>query len=51
MHLPVAAAAEVHDAVGIGEVGHMDVGSNLNPSVALQSLTKNPVDNMVEEGR
>ncbi len=50
-HLPVAAAAEVHDGVGIGEVGCMDIGSNLNPSVALKMLTKYPVDNMVEESR
>ncbi len=34
LHLPVAAAAEVHDAVGMGEVGCMDFGSNLYPSVA-----------------
>ncbi len=34
--LPLAVAtAEYFDVVGIGEVGHMDVGSNLNPWVIL----------------
>ncbi len=32
LHLAVA-AAEYYDVVGKGEVGHMDVSSNLNPSV------------------
>ncbi len=31
----VVAAAEDYDVVGIGEVGHMDVSSNLNPWVIL----------------
>ncbi len=43
LHRAVA-AAEYRDVVGIGEVGHMDVGSNLNPWVILYSLAKNPVD-------
>ncbi len=34
LHLAVA-AAEDYDVVGIGEVGHMDVSSNLNPWVIL----------------
>ncbi len=34
LHLAVA-AAEYYDGVGIGEVGHMDVSSNLNPWVVL----------------
>ncbi len=42
LHLAVA-AAEFHDFVSIGEVGHTDVGSNVNPWVMLQSLAKNPV--------
>ncbi len=45
------ATAEDYDVVGIGEVGHMDVSSNLNPWVILQSLAKNPVDYVIEEGR
>ncbi len=32
LHLSVA-TAEDHDVVSVGEVGHMDVGSNLNPWV------------------
>ncbi len=34
LHLAVS-AAEYNHVVGIGEVGHMDVGSNLNPWVIL----------------
>ncbi len=34
LHLSVA-IAEDHDVVGIDEVGHMDVGSNLSPWVIL----------------
>ncbi len=29
----------------------MDVGSNLNPGVIFQSLAKNPIDYVTEEGR
>ncbi len=29
----------------------MDVGSNLNPWVIFQSLAKNPIDYVTEEGR
>ncbi len=29
----------------------MEVRTNLNPWAALQGLTKNPVDNLVEDGR
>ncbi len=29
----------------------MGVGSSLEPWVTLQGLTKNPVDNVIEEGR
>ncbi len=35
----------------MGEVGHMDVSANLNPWVVLQSLAKNPVNYVIEEGR
>ncbi len=34
LHFAVAAAG-YYDVVGIGEVGHMDVSSNLNPWVML----------------
>ncbi len=44
-------AAQDHGVVGTGEIGHMDVGSNLNPWVTLQGLVKNPVGNVIEEGR
>ncbi len=50
LHLPVTAAQD-YDTVGIDEVGHMAVGSNLNPWAALQDLTKNLVDTTIEEGR
>ncbi len=50
VHLAVA-TAEYYNVVGIGEVGHMDVSSNLNPWVILWSLAKNPVDYVIEEGR
>ncbi len=33
LHLAVA-TAEDHDVVGIGEAGHMDVDSNLNPNIS-----------------
>ncbi len=29
----------------------MNIRANLNPWVALQGLTKNPIDNVIEEGR
>ncbi len=34
LHLTVA-TAEYNGVVGIGEIGHMDVSSNLNPWVIL----------------
>ncbi len=34
LHLPVA-TAEYNDVIGMDEVGHMDVGYNLNPWVTL----------------
>ncbi len=37
LHLTVA-AAEDNDVVGIGEVRHMDGGSNLNPVLSMQLL-------------
>ncbi len=49
LHLAVA-AAEDYDVVGIGEVRHMDGSPNLNPWVILQSLAKNPVDYVIQEG-
>ncbi len=50
LHLAVA-AAEDYDVVGIGEVRQMDGRSNLNPCVIVQSLAKNSVDYVIEEGR
>ncbi len=50
LHLTVA-AAEYYDIVGISEVRHMDGSPNLNPWVILQSLAKNAVDYVIEEGR
>ncbi len=50
LHLAVA-TAEYYDVAGMGEVGHMDVSFKLNPWVILQSLAKNPVDYVIEEGR
>ncbi len=41
LHLTVA-AVEYYDVVGIGEVKHMDVSSN---------LAKNPVDYVIEEDK
>ncbi len=38
------ATAQDRDVVGIGEVGHINVGSNLNPWVILQGQAKDPVD-------
>ncbi len=35
MRMPTAATAEYYHVVGIGEVGHMDVSSNLNPWIVL----------------
>ncbi len=48
LHLAVV-TAEYNKVIGIGEVGHMDVGSNRTPSVIL-SLAKNAVDYVNEEG-
>ncbi len=50
LHLSVVACKD-HDVVSIGEIRHMDVGSNLNPWVILLSFANNPVDNVLEEGR
>ncbi len=50
LYHPVPAAQD-HGVVGTGEIGHMDVGPNLNPWVILQGLVKNPVGNVMEEGR
>ncbi len=50
LHLPVAVTKE-HNIVAKSEVRHIDVDSNLNPWVILQMLTKNPIDNINEEGR
>ncbi len=50
LHLPVA-ITQKHNIVGVSEVRNVDARTNLNPWVALQSSTKNPVDNLVEEGR
>ncbi len=36
------ATAEDHDVVGTGELGHMDVGSHLNPWVTLQADLASP---------
>ncbi len=46
LHLPVAVTQE-RDIVGVTEVRYVDVRPNLTPWVALQGLTKNPVDNVV----
>ncbi len=45
------AAVQDHDVVGICEVKHMCTGSSQNPWVILQVLARNPVDNVIEEGR
>ncbi len=45
LHLPVAVI------VGASEERNVDVRANLNPWVILQSLAKNPVDYVIEEGR
>ncbi len=50
LHLSVVACKD-HDVVSIGEIRHMDDGSNLNPWVILLSFANNPVDNVLEEGR
>ncbi len=50
LHLPVD-IFQKHDVVGISKARRMDVGSDLNPWVVLQGLTKNPVDNAIEEGK
>ncbi len=48
MHPFVAAAQDPH-VVGVCEVGH--VGSNLKILTILQTLARNPIDNVIEEGR
>ncbi len=50
LHLPVA-ITQKHNIVGLSEARNVDARTNLNLWVALQSLTKNLVDNLVEEGR
>ncbi len=50
LYLPIFVAQE-HDIIGLSEAGQMGVGSNLEPWVTLQGLTKNPVDNVIKEGR
>ncbi len=46
LHLPVAVTQE-HNIAGVSEVRYVDVRPNLTPWIALQGLTKNPVDNVV----
>ncbi len=48
LHLPVV-VDQRHDIVNISEVRHMDVGTNVSPWKIVQGLTKNIVDNVVEE--
>ncbi len=50
LHLPVVATQE-NDVVGMSNTGHMGFDSNLNPWITLQDLTKNPIENVIEEGR
>ncbi len=50
LYLPIFIAQE-HDIIGLSEVGHMGVGSSLELWVTLQGLSKNPVDNGIEESR
>ncbi len=49
LYLSVATDQD-HDIVGISKVRYMNIRTNLKPWVALQCLTKNPIDNVVEEG-
>ncbi len=50
LHLPVAVTQE-HNIIGVSEVTNVVVRTNLNPWVDLQGVTRNPVNNAVEEGR
>ncbi len=40
-------AAQDHAVVDIGEVRHMDLGSNLSPWVIMLGLAKDPVDKVI----
>ncbi len=48
---PSVVIAHGHDIIGVSEVGHTDVGSNVNPWVTLRGSTKNPIDNIIDESR
>ncbi len=48
LHFPVA-AIQKHNIIGIKEVRTVDASNNMNPMIALQGLTKNPEDYVVEE--
>ncbi len=48
LRLPVAIIPD-HNIVSVSKFKYMDVRNNLNYWVALQGLTKNSVDNVVEE--
>ncbi len=50
LHSSVAVTKE-NNIVGVSEVINVDLHTNLNPWVALQGLTKNPVYNIIEAGR
>ncbi len=50
LHLPVVATQE-DDVVDMSKIGHVGFGSNLNPRITLQDLTKNPIENVIEESR
>ncbi len=45
------AATQKRDNVGVSEIKNVDVRTNLSPYVALQGLTKNSGDYVVEKGR
>ncbi len=45
LHFLVAFVQE-HSVVGVSKATFMDVRTDLNPWVALQGLTKSPVDNV-----
>ncbi len=51
LHDPVAAAAQYHDADGVGGVGHMYVCTKLTSWAILHNLSMNPASNVIEEGR
>ncbi len=50
LRLPVV-VAKSRDIASINEVRYIDVRTNLNPWVAMQGLTKNPIGTAIEEGR